>query len=386
MSRLPRHLSFDEMRRAARRRLPRGLFDYIDRGVGNEAGLRALRQRLDATLIAPRVLRTQPGRDIGCTLFGAPQQAPFIIAPTAMAGLVHRDGEKLLARAAERHGFPICLSTQSLSAVEDLRRAAPRATIWMQLYLWQDRALSLDLLNRARDAGVQVLVMTVDTPYGARKEWNLRSGFDMPFRPSPRSLADLALHLPWAARTLLPGLLREGWPRFGNYPKGLAPRLIGPPADPRVDMRRPLGWDDVAWTRAHWDGALVLKGILTPRDARLAARAGADGIVVSSHGARNLDAAPAPIDALPQIAAQAGHDLTLLADSGIRRGLDVLRYRLGGARAVMLGRLPLWALAAGGADAVEAAFAALREEYLEALDYSGADPDAAPAKDPQQTS
>lgn len=368
---MPRPLSFEEMRRAARRRLPRGLFDYIDRGVGEEAGLRALRARLDSVEIAPRVLRSDKTRSIAGMLFGDALDAPFIIAPTAMAGLVRAQGEVTLARIAARHGLPVCLSTQSITAVERLRDGAPDATIWMQLYLWQERALSLGLLERAKAAGAGVLVMTVDTPYGARKEWNIRNGFGVPFRFTTRSLADLALHPRWLMGAALPNMLRDGLPSLGNYPDGMRPTLTGGPTDPRVALRRDLSWDDVAWARDHWRGALVLKGVLTVEDAQQAAAIGADGIVVSSHGARNLDAAPAPIDVLPGIAAAVGDRLVVLADSGVRRGLDVLRYRLRGAAAVMLGRLPLWALAAGGADGLDAALSALRAEYVEALDFAG---------------
>lgn len=368
-----RSSSYNEMRLTARRWLPRGLFEYVDRGVGDETGVRALRESLDRVTVPPSVLRSDDARSIACTLFGTRQAAPFVIAPTAMAGLIHHDGELTLARAAAQAGFPICLSTQSVTSVGRLRRAVPQADIWMQLYLWQDRNLSLGLMKRARAADVRVLVMTVDTPYGARKEWNLRSGFDIPFRPSVRNIADICLHLPWALRTVLPGLIRDGWPRFENFPNALAPRLFGPQADPRVMLRRNLRWDDVAWVRDRWNGPMILKGIMTVQDARRAVSAGADGIIVSSHGARNLDAAPPPIAMLPQIAADVGDQITVLADSGVQRGLDVLRYRLKGAEAVMLGRLPLWALAAGGPAGVDAAIQVLRQEYVEALDFSGAD-------------
>ncbi|WP_199178705.1 alpha-hydroxy acid oxidase [Acidimangrovimonas sediminis] len=373
-------LSFDMARRAARRRLPRGLFDYVDRGVGQEAALLRLRESLDAVEIAPRVLVSRTDRDIGCTLFGWQARAPLVIAPTAMAGLVHPDGEIVLARAAARAGIPVALSTQSITSVGRLRAAVPEAEIWMQLYLWQDLDQSDALIARAAEAGVRVLVMTVDTPYGARKEWVLRSGFSMPFRPGLRSATDMALHPGWLWRVALRQLLRDGLPKMENYPAGRQPRLVGgPPAPPELALRRDLGWDDVARVRDRWPGVLILKGILRDDDALSAADLGVDGVVVSSHGARNLDAAPAPVTVLPGIAEAVAGRMTVLADSGVRRGLDVLRYRLAGAEAVMLGRLPLWALAAGGAAGVEAALDWLTAEYREALDFSGAAPGAPPA-------
>lgn len=362
-------LSFDAARCHARRRLPRGLFDYIDRGVGEEASLRALRTRLDAAGIVPQVLQGRTGPYTGCTLFGQRYAAPFIIAPTAMAGLVHRQGEAALARAAGAAGIPFSLSTQSVSGVDEIARAAPETAIWMQIYLWRELSFTEALLARARNAGVRVLVMTVDTPAGARKEWNLQSGFNMPFRICARSLTDLALRPNWLAGVMLPQVLRGGIPQMDNYPEGMRPRLIGPPVDPRLSLMPGLNWDHVAWLRDRWSGTLILKGILSPDDARRAAEAGADGIVVSSHGARNFDAAPAPIDVLPQIISAVAGRLTVLADSGVKRGLDVLRYTTRGARSVMLGRLPLWALASGGEAGVHEMLAVLRTEYAEALNY-----------------
>ncbi|WBU53806.1 alpha-hydroxy acid oxidase [Paracoccus sp. SCSIO 75233] len=367
---LARYLSFDDARRIARRKLPRGLFDYIDRGVGEEATLRALRDRLDAARIVPRILNGQQTSATTCHLFGRDYAAPFIVAPTAMAGLVHRDGEFGLARAAGAAGIPFSLSTQSISAVDEVARAAPDTDIWMQLYLWQDMSFSEGLLKRASDAGSHVLVMTVDTPAGSRKEWNIRSGFDMPFRICARSVADLALRPNWLLSVVAPLMLRGGLPEMRNFPEGLRPRLIGRPVDPGLRLIADLNWQHVDWVRERWPGKLVLKGILSVQDAEKAVSAGADGIVVSSHGARNFDASPAPIDALPEIAAQIGNRLTVLADSGIKRGLDAFRYTTRGASAVMLGRLPLWALAAGGEAMVRSAFDALQHEYAEARSYT----------------
>lgn len=359
------------MRTRARRRLPRGLFDYIDRGVGEEAGMRALRDRLDAVTITPRILRSDHGRSVACTLFGRQYAAPLAIAPTAMAGLIQHNGEIALANAAAALNLPFCLSTQSVTSLRRLREAVPSSEIWMQLYLWQDRQLSLGLLDRARDFGARVVVLTVDTPYGARKPWNERSGFGMPFRLSLRSIVDLASRPGWLVRAAMPGLIRGRLPELGNYPEGLRPTLIGGPPDPRVILRRNLSWDDVDWVRAHWDGPLVVKGILCADDARMAVDRGADGLVISSHGARNFDAAPAPIDMVQQIAKAVGARATVLADGGVRSGLDVLRYRVRGAHAVLAGRLPLWALAAGGEPSVRTALRLLTQDYVEALDFGG---------------
>ena len=365
-------LTYEEARRGARRAIPRALFDYIDRGVGEESSLLALRQSLDDYLIVPRILRSHEGCSIATRLFGEDYATPFIIAPTAMAGLIRHDGEIAMARAASRHGIRVCLSTQSVISIERLARSVPEARLWMQLYLWNDPEASGQLMDRAAAAGADVLVMTVDTPRGARKAWNVRSGFDMPFRFTARGMADIALHPRWLVRVVLRSMARGALPRLENFPEGSRPGLIGPITSSELYLRRDLNWDDVARVRDRWKGKLVLKGILAVEDADRAVEIGADGIVVSSHGARNFDAAPA-IAVLPGIVREVGGRLDVLADSGIRNGLDALRYRHAGARAVMLGRLPLFALAAGGEAGVDGLLDLFVRDYREALDFSGAE-------------
>lgn len=362
-------LSYDDARKITRRRLPKGLFDYIDRGVGDEASLSALYAALNETILVPRVLCGHIDPDLSTELFGKRYSAPFIIAPTAMAGLVHQGGEIALARAAQTFGIPFCLSTQSLSSVDEIVSAVPEVDIWMQIYLWQDLAHSEQMLQRAWDAGARVAVMTVDTPKGSRKEWNMRSGFDMPFRISPRSVSDLAMRPSWLLRVILPYLLRGSLPSMNNYPDRMRPKLLGRKVQSGLTLKRGLSWDDVSWLRDRWSGPLILKGILAPEDAEKAIALGADGIVVSSHGARNFDASPAPIHALPEITSQCAGRITVMADSGIRRGLDVLRYQEKGATAVMLGRLPIYALASNGMPGVLKALEILREELSEARRY-----------------
>lgn len=369
-------MSFEDVRTASRGRLPRGLFDYIDRGVGEEASLKELRKALDDTKICPRVLSGIVEPSLSLELFGRTCRAPLIIAPTAMAGLVHRHGEIGLASAAASRGIPFCLSTQSVSGIDEVAAAVPEADIWMQVYLWQDLSLSAKMLKRAWDAGARVAVMTVDTPTGSRKEWNLRSGFDMPFRVCRRSIQDLLLRPGWLAGVILPMLLRNGLPEMRNYPAGRRPRLIGKPVDADLSLLKGLAWDHVKWLREQWPGTLILKGILSPEDALQCISAGADGLVVSSHGARNFDAAPAPIEILPSVVAECAGKITVLADSGVRRGLDVLRYTNAGAQAVMLGRLPLYALAAGGRQGAIKALEIVEAEYAEALRFAAAGPHA----------
>ncbi|GGG64981.1 alpha-hydroxy-acid oxidizing enzyme [Salipiger pallidus] len=362
---------FEDWRRQARRRLPRGLFEYIDRGVGREVSLRHQRDRLDAVKITPRMLGGDRPVTLGTSLFGQPCAAPLAVAPTAMAGLVAHDGEVAMARAATRLGLPVCLSTQSINSVQQIRDAVPEARLWFQLYAWEDRALTRELLGRVRASGAEVLVVTVDTPTGARKDWNIRNGFDMPFTWHFRALLDVALHAPWVMRVILPYLARGGFPALGNYRPDLRPTLVRAVPDKAVRLRMALSWSDIAEIRSEWAGTMLLKGICHPQDAIRAADSGMDGIVVSSHGARNFDPCPAAIDLLPPIAEAVRGRMTILADSGVQTGTDVLKYLHAGASGVLAGRLPLWGLAAKGEAGAETALAGLMQELEEALRMSG---------------
>ncbi|WP_108258592.1 alpha-hydroxy acid oxidase [Mangrovicoccus ximenensis] len=287
--------------------------------------------------------------------------------------MVERDGETRLARAATRRGLPLCLSTQSVTPIWAIREAVPEARIWMQLYTWNDKELSYGLMRQAADAGAEVLVPTLDTPIAIRKDWNSRRGFGMPFRWRARTVLDVALHAPWAMRVILPELLKGGMPAHGHYPAESRPTLTHAPDDARIGFAPPRDWDEIARIRDRWQGKLVLKGVCAPEDAEKAAEFGADGIVVSSHGGRNFDACPAVIDLLPPICAAVGSRVTVLADSGVRHGLDVLKYLHAGAAGVMAGRLPLWGLAAAGEPGAETALAGLLQELQEAMILSGLD-------------
>lgn len=362
---------FDDWRGVAKRRLPRGVFDYIDRGVGRESALARSRTRLDAYTIIPRILRGERPVSTRINLFGQPSRAPVIVAPTAMAGLIEHDGEIAMARAAARLGLPVCISTQSITPVHQIRAAVPDAQLWYQLYCWSDFSLTLGNMTAAQDSGINVLMVTVDTPSGARKDWNTRNGFGMPFTWNPRALCDIALHMPWTVRVILPHLLRGGMPAYGNYPEDKRPTLTREVEDPYLSLKMALNWEDITRLRDKWPGELVLKGVMHPQDAKKAADLGLNGIVVSSHGGRNFDPCPPAIDVLPDITATVGDRMTVLADSGVQIGTDVLKYINAGAAGVMTGRLPLWGLAAHGTAGAETALAGLLQELEESLLMSG---------------
>jgi isopentenyl diphosphate isomerase/L-lactate dehydrogenase-like FMN-dependent dehydrogenase len=364
-------LNADDYRGRARKILPRGLFEYIDRGTEDELALGRLRSSLDGITLMPSVLTGHDRRDLDTALLGQRLAAPLVVAPTALAGLVAHDGETKLARAASRVGIPVCISTQSVTTVETIRRGAPDAMLWFQLYVWRDRALTARLLERARTCGCETLIVTVDTPVAPNREYNKRNGFGIPLSPSLRSVIDVALHPRWLVGVLMRHLASEGMPTYGHYPDEFRTAITRPSIADAVRLEHRLNWDDMRWLRDIWPGKLIIKGVLAANDAETAAGIGADAIVVSAHGGRNLDCLPAPADCIPAIADTVKRRLTVLADSGVRRGTDVLKYLALGAEAVLLGRLPLWGLAAGGEEGAEAVLRMIISEMDTAMAFLG---------------
>lgn len=366
-------LNADDYRGRARKILPRGLFEYIDRGTEDETALRRLRASLDGITLMPSVLTGHDKRSLETTLLGQRLGAPLVVAPTALAGLVAHDGETKLARAASCVGIPVCISTQSVTTVDAIRRGAPDAMLWFQLYVWRDRVLTARLLERARASGCETLIVTVDTPVAPNREYNSRNGFGIPFVPTLRSLMDVALHPRWLAGVLMRYLASVGMPTYGHYPDEFRTTIARTSIADAVRLEHRLNWDDMRWLRDIWAGKLIIKGILAPMDAEIATEIGADAIVVSAHGGRNLDCLPAPAECVPMIVDAVKGRLTILADSGVRRGTDALKYLALGADAVLLGRLPLWGLAAGGEVGAEAVLRMILREMDTAMAFLGTD-------------
>lgn len=362
--------NFSEVRKLARRRLPKGIFEYIDRGTEDERGLAANREAFDRVKIKPFVLRSGSERSTTVSLFGRDYTAPIVVAPTACTGLVHYRGEIRLAQAAAKFGIPYTAATEAITSVEDIARESP-APIWFQLYLWDQAAISNELIERAWDSGVRTILMTVDTPVLPKREYNARNGFDIPFRLSARSTIDIALHPRWVTGVFGRHLLKHGLPTYENYPRRYRQTLMDRGSGPTLNLMPDLSWNHVRRVRERWKGALVLKGILRREDAIKAKEVGADGVVVSSHGGRNLDMAVSPIEVLAEIVDAVGPSFTVLADGSIQRGSDIFKLIALGAKAVLVGRSMLYGTAVGGEQGALKIMKILADELALTMDMAG---------------
>ena len=361
-------LNIADLRALAQKRLPKGLFEFVDRGTEDEVALLNNRAALDRIKLRPRVLVDVSRRESKTNLFGRELPLPIIIAPTGMADLMWFHGELALARAAARAGIPFTLATSSTTPFEQVSQTL-NAPFWFQMYMWDDREQSHAIMNRARAAGADTLLLTVDTAVFANREFNRRNGFTNPLL-NRRFALDIAIHPRWSLGVMGRYLLEGGMPRFANYPEHLRSNITRAPA--RLANSASVTWQDVARLRERWPGRLLLKGVLAPQDALLAVEHGVDGIVVSNHGGRNLDAAVAPIDVLAEIVAAVSGRIAVLYDSGIRRGTDIVKALALGADAVLIGRATLFGLAAGGESGASRAIAILHEELTRTLALIGA--------------
>jgi len=339
-------LNIEDLRQMARRRLTRALFEFIDRGSEDEVGLRHNREALERIKLRPRVLNDVSGRDPAITLFGKPQTMPIVIGPTGPAGFAWYRGETALGRAAAKAGIPFTLASTSNTPMEEIREKGG-GTQWYHLYVWRDMEASLVAVERARKAGFEALVLTVDAIVPYNREFDVRNGVTFPIRITPRNFIDTLLHPRWLFGTMGRYVLAEQHlPRYVNI---LMPQDI-PASEVRAFLTKndTMTWDFLRRLRAMWPRTLIVKGILHPDDAIRAADCGADGVVVSNHGGIASDASLAPIDALADVVAAVGDRMTVIVDSGFRRGSDILKGLALGADAVIVGRATLYGLAAAG--------------------------------------
>ena len=363
--RLERANTVADLRATARRRVPRAVFDYVDGGAEEEVSLRRDRAAFERVEFQPRVLRDVASIDTATTILGRPAALPLVLAPTGFTRLMHHEGEAAVARAAQRVDLPYALTTMSTVSIEDVARAAGAATTWFQLYVWRDRGLSRELIERARAAGYHALVLTVDVPVPGRRLRDTRNGFTIPPSLSARTVLDTARRPAWWINLLTTEPLAFASLAAGA-PDALA-SIVAEMFDPRVTF------DDLTWMREAWPGPLVLKGIQSVEDAQRAAELGADGIVVSNHGGRQLDRAPTPLELLPRVAEAVGDRTEVLFDTGVRTGSDVVAAVALGARACLIGRAYLYGLMAGGQRGVERAVEILTDELTRTMQLIGVD-------------
>jgi isopentenyl diphosphate isomerase/L-lactate dehydrogenase-like FMN-dependent dehydrogenase len=370
MARIDRAYNINDMRAIAKRRLPRGVFEFVDRATEDEVALRNNRKAFEEIKLLHRSLVDVSGRSTKTTLFGKEIALPMAIAPTGAAGLCWHEGELALAKAAAKMKIPFTLATGAMTSMEKIAREA-NFRLWFQLYVWKQRELSYGLIERAKNNGFEALIVTTDTIVPPNREYNAKNGFLLPFHPTMRFTADVMMHPEWFARTLVKYLVTIGMPRNENYPEGMR-RTIGSDVATREVMRQDsLSWDDIKIFRDKWPGILMLKGINRVDDALRAVSAGVDGIVVSNHGGRNMDSAAATIDMLPEIAQAVGDKITVLLDSGVRRGSDIVKAMALGAKCVLTGRATLYGTAAGGEAGAFKAADIIRTEMDKTMAYTG---------------
>jgi L-lactate dehydrogenase (cytochrome) len=360
-------LSIDDLRTAAKRRVPRAIFDYADGGSYDERTLRANAADLDKLTFRQRVMVDVSAVSLAATVLGGPVSMPLAIAPTGLAGLFHADGEILGARAAAAFGIPFCLSTMSICSIEDVR-AATKQPFWFQQYPMRDRGFNQELIDRAIAAQCSALVLTLDLQVLGERRRDPRNGLSIPPRLTLRNAWEVATKPVWAMKVLF-GKRRT----FGNLIGRLqgAGGLLHLAEWTQSQFDASANWRDVEWVRSRWPGKLILKGVLDAEDAQLALAAGADAVVVSNHGGRQLDGAPSSISVLPEIVAAIDGRCEVLFDGGIRSGQDIAKALALGARACLIGKSFLFALAAAGEAGVTKALEILRNELKVTLALTG---------------
>ena len=354
--------SIPDLRLLARRRAPRAVFDYIDGAADEEVSLRRSRQAYARVEFNPTVLRDVSVVDTSTTILGKPVAAPIVFAPTGFTRMVHTEGEPAVARVAARMGIPYVLSTMGTTSIERLANAAPGGSKWFQLYLWRDRQASRDFVTRAWESGYEALVLTVDTPVAGPRLRDVRNGLTIPPSLSLRTFAEGALHPRWWFDLITTETLEfASLNRFDGTVAELAGRMF----DPAATIA------DLSWLRSAWDGPLIVKGIQTVADARAVVDAGADAVVVSNHGGRQLDRAPTPLEVLPAVVDTVGDRAEVYIDGGIMSGGDIVAAVAFGARAALLGRAYLYGLMAGGERGVQRAAEILQQELTNTLALLG---------------
>jgi L-lactate dehydrogenase (cytochrome) len=357
----------EDLRRLHRRRVPRMFYDYADSGSWTESTYRANERDLAEIRLKQRVAVDIAERSIAGTMLDQPVTMPVALAPTGLTGMQHADGEILAARAAEKFGVPFTLSTMSVCSIEDVAEHTT-APFWFQLYVMRDRDYIGRLIDRARAAACSALVLTLDLQILGQRHKDLKNGLSTPPRLTPANLLDMARHPRWCLGML--GTKRRGFGNIMGHVDGIGDlRSLGAWSAEQLDPT--LDWDDVAWVKDRWGGKLVLKGIMGVEDAELAVASGADALIVSNHGGRQLDGAPSSVSVLPEIVAAVGDRIEVWMDGGIRTGQDVLKALALGARGTLIGRAFLYGLGALGEEGVALCLSLIARELDLTMAFCG---------------
>lgn len=367
--RLERCANIADLRQVAKRRLPGGVFDYIDGGAEDELTLRRNSDAFGDYQFRPRVLRDVSNVDTSVSLLGKQIPLPLVLAPTGFTRIADPQGELAVARSAARMGIPYSLSTLGTRSIEEVA-AVSDGPKWFQVYVWKDRGLVKEMINRAAEASFEALCITVDLAVLGRRERDVRRGFTLPPKIGLSTVVDGIIHPRWTV-----DFLRSDPIKFAN----VVGREVGDGTDAIAladyvnDQLDPsLSWSDIEWFKSVWDGPIVIKGIQDPEDAKVAADVGVDAIALSNHGGRQLDASPAPLDLVPPVVDAVGDQLEIICDGGIRRGADIVKALALGATAAMAGRAYLYGLGAGGEQGVDKALGFLSDEFNRTMSLIGA--------------
>ncbi|MGH3652079.1 alpha-hydroxy acid oxidase [Glutamicibacter sp.] len=352
-----------DLRKIAKRRTPTAAFDYVDGAAGREITATRARAVFDGVELLPRILHGTAHSDLSTTIAGAPSALPFGIAPTGFTRFMHSEGEIGGSRAAQKAGIPFSLSTMGTRSIEEVAEAAPEGRKWFQLYLWKDREKSRALVERAAEAGYDTLLVTVDTPVAGQRHRDTRNGMKIPPELTVKTVLDASYRPEWWYNFLTTDSLK-----FASLSDTSAdlPTIINSMFDSSLDF------EDLKWIRELWKGKLFVKGVLTREDAAKAQAAGADGLVVSNHGGRQLDRAPIAFEALSEVRAEVGADMEIIMDSGIMSGADIVAALCAGADFVLIGRAYLYGLMAGGEEGVSRAIELLAKEVEVNMQLMGA--------------
>ena len=368
MSDLSKITCIEDLRVVAKRRVPRMFYDYADSGSYTQGTYRANEDEFQTIKLRQRVAVNMEGRSTRTTMIGEEVAMPVAIAPTGLTGMQHADGEILGAKAAKAFGVPFTLSTMSICSLEDIAEHTDRHPFWFQLYVMRDKAFMERLIHRAKAANCSALVVTLDLQILGQRHKDIKNGLSTPPKPTLANLINLATKPHWCLGML--GTKRRSFGNIVGHVDGVGD--VSSLSSWTADQFDPsLNWSDVEWIKKLWGGKIILKGVMDAEDARLAAQSGADALVVSNHGGRQLDGAPSSIAALPSIAEAAGKDIEVWMDGGIRSGQDVLKARALGAQGALIGRSFLYGLGAFGQEGVAKALQIIQKELDVSMAFCG---------------